>query len=344
MTERALQEDPPVVETPLDSPRAGREGAHDSRLIGASRAIEDIRSLLAKISTSPASTVLLRGESGTGKGLIAHEIHRQSARGAGPFLNITCSALPDSLLESELFGYEAGAFTDARQQKKGLLELAHGGTVFLDEIGELQPLLQVKLLRFLEERTFRRVGGTRDLRVDVRVVAATNRDLEAAVRDGGFRQDLYYRLGVVPVWVPPLRERLEDVPLLVRHFVAMFNRQLGVRKRGVLPDALERLVEYGWPGNVRELRNAVERAVLLGDGDFLAARDFAFLLETAPPALFFELPAAGLDFNQLERDLVCQALRRARGNRTRAARLLGWSRHQMRNRIEKFGLPLEGQG
>ncbi|MGH7336561.1 MAG: sigma-54 interaction domain-containing protein, partial [Myxococcota bacterium] len=240
-------------------------------MVGESQAIRVTKSLLAQIAASPATTVLLAGESGTGKGLIARELHDASRRGNRRFETICCSALPETLLESELFGYEEGAFTGARKRKQGLLELADGGTAFLDEIGETSRKLQVKLLGFLEERTFKRVGGTADLRVDVRVVAATNRDLERAVRDGAFRADLYYRLNVLPVRVPPLRERLDDIPLLVRHFVALFNRQLGRSVKSVAPEALERLQAYGWPGNIRELRNVIERAALLAEESLITS-------------------------------------------------------------------------
>jgi len=307
-----------------------------AELVGESEAICGIKALLEKIAASPASTVLLFGESGTGKGLIAEEIHRHSARASRPFQHILCSALPETLLESELFGHEPGAFTDARQRKKGLLELAAGGTVFLDEIGELTHALQVKLLRFMEDRAFRRLGGTGDIRVDVRVIAATNRDLERAVQDGSFRTDLYYRLTVLPVRVPPLRERQGDLPLLVDHFVALFNTEFGRRVRRLSRSAKARLESHPWPGNVRELKNVVERAVLLSESEQLTPEDFPALAAVpgAPPA--FELPPEGIDLKQLERDLVVQALQRSGGNRSHAARLLGLSRRQLRYRLEKL--------
>ncbi len=294
-----------------------------------------IKALLGKIAASPGSTVLLLGESGTGKGLIAEEIHRHSRRAPWPFQYILCSALPESLLESELFGHEQGAFTDARQRKRGLLEYAEGGTVFLDEIGEISHALQIKLLRFMEERAFKRLGGTTDIRVDVRVVAATNRDLDRAVREGHFRQDLYYRLTVLPVRVPPLRERAGDLPVLIDHFIALLNGQLGKRIRGISRGALARLESYGWPGNVRELKNAVERAMLLGEGEMLTPEDFLALSSPLPLAIY-ELPAEGIDLKRLERELLRQALLRTGGNRSRAARLLGLSRHQLRYRLEKL--------
>jgi two-component system, NtrC family, response regulator AtoC len=282
--------------------------------------------------------VLLVGESGTGKGLIARVLHEASRRGNRRFETITCSALPETLLESELFGYEEGAFTGARKRKQGLLELADGGTAFLDEIGETSLKLQVKLLGFLEERTFKRVGGTADLRVDVRVIAATNRDLERAVKEGAFRADLYYRLNVLPVRVPPLRERLDDIPLLVRHFVALFNRQLGRNVRSVTSAALEQLQAYGWPGNIRELRNLVERAMLLAAHDELRPADLKVQASGTAGGTAFELPPEGVDLSLLERDLIAQALERTAGNRTRAAKLLGLTRHQINYRIEKLEL------
>ena len=207
--------------------------------------------------------MLLTGESGTGKDLAAKVLHYASDRAAKPFMNITCSALPEALLESELFGHERGAFTDARQQKRGLFEMADGGTVFLDEIGEMVPGLQAKLLRFLEEKTFKRVGGAADIRVDVRVVAATNRNLEEEVKHGRFREDLYYRLNVLPIALPPLRARADDIPRLVHYFVDTYNDEFRKRVRRVAPETMKRLQAYGWPGNIRELRNAIERAMLL---------------------------------------------------------------------------------
>jgi DNA-binding NtrC family response regulator len=307
------------------------------RIVGQSAAMATVRRLLLKVAASPASTVLLMGESGTGKDLAAKVIHFASGRSNHPFMNVTCSALPDTLLESELFGHERGAFTGADRQRHGLLESADGGTLFLDEVGEMMPALQVKLLRFLEERAFMRVGGATDIHVDVRVIAATNRNLSDGVREGRFREDLYYRLNVVPVVLPPLRERAEDIPLLVRHYVDVFNLEFRKRIR-VSPEALERLRNYGWPGNVRELRNGVERAMLLAEDEELGADQF--LLAGAALAVKGQvaLPAGGVDLEMLERSLVSQALERSGWNQTRAAVLLGLNRDQIRYRIEKFGL------
>ena len=308
------------------------------RIMGDSPAMKAIKTLLKKVAGSPGSTVLLTGESGTGKDLAAKVIHFNSSRAAGPFMNITCSALPEALLESELFGHERGAFTDARQLKKGLFELSDGGTVFLDEIGDMVPALQVKLLRVLEDKAFKRIGGSADIRVDVRVIAATNRNLEEAVQQGRFREDLYYRLQVLSVHLPPLRERTGDVPLLVNFYIDTFNREFRKTVRGASQEALRSLEKYGWPGNVRELRNAVERGMLLTEGEVLAPEDFGQVVPAGRMAGSFRLPPAGVNLEELERDLVMQALERSGGNQTRAATLLGLNRDQIRYRVEKFGL------
>ena len=313
-----------------------REYSFDS-IIGSSPAMERIKSLLARVAASPASTVLLTGETGTGKDLAAKAIHYNSDRAARAFVNITCSALPEQLLESELFGHERGAFTDARQQKRGLFETADGGTVFLDEIGEMTAPLQAKLLRFLEEKTFKRVGGLADIRVDVRVVAATNRDLEEEVRAGKFREDLFYRLQVMPIPLPPVRERRGDVPLLARYYIDRFNREFKKRVKGLSPDAVTLLERYQWPGNVRELRNAIERAMLLIDRDRLEPEDFTTLTRAVEPTQF-RLPPEGVNLEEVERQLLTQALERSGGNQSQAAQLLGINRDQVRYRIEKFGL------
>ena len=310
------------------------------RLVGGSAAMTSLRHLVARVALSPASTVLLTGESGTGKDLVAKIIHYSSNRAGRPFMNITCSALPEQLLESELFGHERGAFTDARMQKKGLLEMADGGTVFLDEIGEMTAGLQAKLLRFLEEKSFKRVGGAADIRVDVRVIAATNRNLEEEVTKHRFRSDLYFRLNVLPMSLPALRTHADDIPLLVEFFIDAFNTEFRKRVLGATPSAYAVLRGYGWPGNVRELRNVIERAMLLSDADRLDARDFAALGTQLGAGDEFELPASGVDLERLERSLVTQALRRSAGNQTRAGALLGLNRDQIRYRIEKFGLTL----
>ena len=318
------------------SSRRRREYGLDA-IIGTSPAMQRVKSLLARVATSPASTVLLTGETGTGKDLAAKAVHYDSDRSSRPFVNITCSALPEQLLESELFGHERGAFTDARQQKRGLFETADGGTIFLDEIGEMTPGLQSKLLRFLEEKAFKRVGGLADVRVDVRVVAATNRDLEEEVRSGKFREDLFYRLQVMPIPLPPLRERRGDIPLLANHYIDRFNREFRKNVRGMSPAAAALLEQYQWPGNVRELRNAIERAMLLIDRDTLEPTDFTTLTRSVEPTQF-RLPPEGVNLEEVERQLLTQALERAGGNQSRAAQLLGINRDQVRYRLEKFGL------
>ena len=307
--------------------------------VGNSEAARSVRALLRKIGVSPASTVLLTGESGTGKDLAAKIIHYTSSRAARPFMNITCSALPETLLESELFGHERGAFTGADRQKRGLIESADGGTVFLDEIGEMVPLLQAKLLRFLEEKSFKRVGGSADVRVDVRVVAATNRSLREEVKQGRFREDLFYRLNVMAVTLPPLRDRRQDITLLINHYIDSFNLEFRKKIRGVTPAALVALEGYAWPGNVRELRNAVERAMLLAEGVDLTESHFPMLTAVEPGvSSTMGLPTGGINLEALERTLVEQALERAGWNQTKAALLLGLNRDQIRYRLEKFNL------
>jgi two-component system response regulator AtoC len=314
------------------------------RIVGESPALLTVKALLKKVASSPASTVLLTGESGTGKDLAAKAIHYNSGRASKPFMNITCSALPESLLESELFGHERGAFTGADRQKRGLFEMADGGTVFLDEIGEMVPALQAKLLRFLEEKTFKRVGGATDIQVDVRVISATNRNLQEEVRQGKFRDDLFYRLNVLPIALPPLRDRADDIARLVTFYIDAYNSEFKKRVRGVTPEAMQQLQRYPWPGNVRELRNAVERAMLLAEGNTLTAGDLSGTA-AGPVRLSdrVELPAAGIDLEQLERSLLVQALERTGWNQTRAATLLGLNRDQIRYRIEKFQLEKSGR-
>ena len=312
-----------------------------NNIVGGSDSIAALRNLVAKIASSPASTVLLTGESGTGKDLVAKVLHYSSDRAHRPFMNITCSALPETLLESELFGHERGAFTDAGTQKRGMLETADGGTVFLDEIGEMVPALQAKLLRFLEEKAFKRVGAAVDVHVDVRVIAATNRNLEDEVAKGRFRHDLFYRLNVLPIALPPLRAHVEDIPVLAAFFVDGFNREFRKTVLGATPASIRLLQSYGWPGNVRELRNVIERAMLLCETDRLEPSDFSALRLSTPSADGFELPAHGLDLEQVERQFVVQALKRSGGNQTKAATLLGLNRDQIRYRIEKFGLAKE---
>ena len=309
------------------------------RIVGNDRSMEVLYDTIRRVAAGGASTVFLRGESGTGKDLVARVIHFQSDRAHRPFINVTCTALSETLLESELFGHERGAFTDAKQQKKGLLELADGGTVFLDEVGDMPAGLQAKLLRFLEERTFRRVGGTQEISVNVRVIAATNRNIEEAIRDGHFRSDLLYRLDVIAIPLPPLRDRGTDIIRLAEYFTAHFAREFRKPITDIEESARQKLLNHAWPGNVRELRNAVERAVLLSRGEHLADSDLALgNNHHGTTAHVFELPPQGICLSDLEADLVRQALDRAGNNQTRAAKLLHLSRDAFRYRLEKLGL------
>jgi len=323
-------------------------GAKREDIVGISRVIRDLKGLIQRIAESDATTVLLEGESGTGKDLVARVIHFESARARAPFLAVTCVALPEHLLESELFGHEKGAFTDAKFLKKGLFEQADGGTVYLDEIGDMKQGLQAKLLRLIEEKTFRRVGAVRDLRVDARIIAATNRDLAAAIQAGDFRKDLYYRLKVFPIHLPPLREHPEDILPLALCFLSRFNREMRREILDIHPDAQACLQRYPWPGNVRELRNVLERAMILASGDVLK-------LEHLPPEIgtgqakplsalpapsktaALTLPVDGLRLEEVEQNLVSQALQATEGNQVRAARMLGISRDALRTRMRRFG-------
>ncbi len=343
-----------VVQKALDATRLRREvrrlrserrAVHgETRIVASSPPMRAVLDLVDRITASPsATTILLEGESGTGKNLIAKAIHYQSQRADHPFVTITCSAITETLLESELFGHERGAFTDAKSQKKGLLELADGGTAFLDEIGEMGPSLQAKILRVLEDRAFKRVGGTADIEVDVRMVAATNRDLDAAVRDGRFREDLYYRLKVIPIYLPPLRERREDIPVLLQQWLDHFNREFHKSTEGFTPEAMERLTRYHWPGNVRELKNLVERILILHNRDRIGVDDLPRSIREGevPPGARAEMPLGDMTLEQMEKEAIRQALDRSGQNQVKAARLLGISRDTLRYRMKKFGF-LEG--
>ncbi len=313
-------------------------------IVGASPAIRDTVALVGKLAVSGANAILLTGESGTGKDLVARALHYQSPRSHSPFVAVNCAAMPDTLMESELFGHEKGAFTDARFLKKGLFELADGGTLYLDEIGELKTSLQAKMLRVLESLTFRRVGGSRDITVDLRVVAATNRDLDAAILTGEFRRDLLYRLRVIEVTLPPLREHREDIEALVHHFLRQFTLKFHKPGMSVSPVALDAMTRYDWPGNVRELKNAIERAVILEDGNELRTNYLPSQLlratESAPAAEAsgFTLPLGGVTLEHVEESLVRQAMGMAAGNQTRAAQLLGLSRDALRYKLKKFNV------
>ncbi len=311
------------------------------QVIGEHESMRQMMEIVKSISASRATTVLLRGATGTGKDLIARVIHYNSERAPKPFMNITCTAISEALLESELFGHERGAFTDARTQKNGLFELADGGTVFLDEVGDMPATLQGKLLRFLEERTFRRVGGTDEISVDVRIIAATNRDIEAAIDKGLFRSDLLFRLDVVSIDIPALRDRGDDIADLARIFIHRFASEFKKEMTNVSDDAIKKMIRYPWPGNVRELRNVCERAVLLCKGPVIEKDDITLgRLSNSPgdDTALTKIPEKGLNMDQLEKKLLQQALAQSDGNQTKAAKLLSMSRDTFRYRLEKHDL------
>jgi DNA-binding NtrC family response regulator len=334
--------------------RTERERFQRDFVRGGAPTMQAVYDVVEKVAGTNTTSVLITGESGTGKQIIANLIHQQSPRALKPFLEINCAAIPRELLESELFGYEKGAFTDARMQKNGLLELANGGTLFLDEVGEMPVILQVKILKVIEDMVFRRVGGTRDLHVSVRIVSATNQDLEAAVREGRFREDLYYRLLVVPIHMPALRERREDIPTLARHFVRHFAQTFGKRFQRLAVEAETRLTEYSWPGNIRELRNVIERSVLLEDGEVLEGRHLHLgkptdvsraetLLESLHRLLVEGIvDEGGIPFEDLmdrvERGLILRAAEVAGWNQSRAAEILQVKRDKLRYRMKHHQL------
>jgi two-component system, NtrC family, response regulator AtoC len=321
---------------------AGREVAYYRRVQSASRPFigvsphaQQLLQLINLLAANADTTVLVSGESGTGKGVVAALIHERSRRSDRPFVEVSCAELTASLLESDLFGHERGAFTDAKQLKKGLVEVADGGTLFLDEAGELDLALQPKLLKVLESRTFRRLGGVRDISADVRIIAATNVDLEARVKEGRFRIDLYYRLKVMPVRLLPLRERTEDIQVLAEHFIAQGNRKVGRRVHGVTEEALDYLRAYSWPGNIRELRNVLERAMILSRGELISATDLPpELLGRARPARVGQLRS----LEDMERELIGDTLTQCGGNRTRAAHSLDISRSTLLEKMRRYGL------
>ena len=313
-------------------------------IVGRSLAMQEIFATIERVAPTRA-TVLLAGESGVGKDLIARAIHFHSPRRDRPFVKINCTALPENLMESELFGYEKGAFTGANTTKPGKFEQADTGTVFLDEIGDVPPSIQVKLLRILQEREFERLGSNKTRHIDVRVIAATNQDLRAALEQGTFREDLYYRLNVVPISIIPLRERMQDIPFLAEHFLSKYSAETGNKVQTITPGAMSKLMTYHWPGNVRELENVIERSLVMCTGDRLDAADIKMDNMPRPRSAAgeFALPA-GMTLDQYEQEIIREALKRADGNKSQAARSLGLTRNALRYRLTQMGLePDEGQ-
>lgn len=317
-------------------------------IIGQSQQMKEIIQLSKKIAKSEASTVLLLGESGTGKDLLARAIHNESNRSSKPFVTINCSSVPETLLESELFGHEKGAFTSAHKQKKGLFEIADGGTVFLDEIGEISLGIQVKLLSIIEYKTFRRVGGTNDINVDIRIIAATNKNLQESIKENRFRYDLYYRLKVFQLILPPLKERREDIPELIDFFIKGFNIQFRKNIKGVTPDAKNLLMRYDWPGNVRELRNVIERAIILQSGDYIRKEDLPCEINLRSPQLtvddvdlWLQIPDGGFSLFKVEKKIIEHTLRKVNLNQSKAAKMMGISRDRLRYKMKKYNIHLK---
>jgi two-component system response regulator PilR (NtrC family) len=345
VVEKALEHRALVAENRVLRHRVGERRPHADDLIGTSPAIQEVRQLVEKLAPT-RTTVLVTGESGTGKEVVARAIHARGDRRDQPFVAINCGAIPEGLIESELFGHEKGSFTGAVGAKPGLFEVAGSGTLFLDEVGELPPPVQVKLLRVLQERRIRRVGGQSDITVSARIVAATNRDLEAEVRAGRFREDLFYRLNVIQVRMPPLRARVGDLPLLADHFLERFAGELGRRKATLSPEALRLLLAHPWPGNIRELANVLERAATLAEGDVIEPAVFPPSLRGAPDGAVAgpvaDLPPDGLDLqahlDAIERRILEQALERTAGVKTEAARVLSLTFRSLRYRLAKYGI------
>jgi len=318
------------------------------RIIGISDHIKEVRELIKKVAGSEASTILVQGESGTGKDLVAHAIHFESIRRNGPFFAINCAAIPETLIESELFGHEKGAFTDARSLKRGMFEIADGGTLFLDEVSEMTLAMQAKLLRVLEGHDFRRVGGVKNLNVDVRVIVASNKNLEEGVRSSRFRQDLYFRLSIIPLTLLPLRDHKEDIPTLLEHFINYYNEKFRKNIQDLTKEADELLMNYDWPGNIRELRNAIERVMILAEGNRVATKYLPIRISEGGvlPVPMAEgeangrvrLPPGGTSLYEVERELIRQALEQSRGNKTTAAKLLHITRDTLRYKVKKYKL------
>ncbi len=313
-------------------------------IIGVSSVIQQVKQLVRKVAISEANTILVQGESGTGKDLVAKALHFESNRSRQPFMILNCAAIPEQLLESELFGHERGAFTDAKAMKKGLFELADGGSIFFDEISEMALNLQAKLLRVLEDQTFRRIGGVKDIQVDVRVICASNKDVEKMVEKDQFREDLFYRLSVIPITLAPLRDRRDDIPVLIRYFVELYNERFNKDVQGLSEEARRALATYDWPGNVRELRNAIERAMILQDTGELTLDLFPLRIaeyKGEPRTSGFnglKIPESGLNLYDVEKQLIQQSLIKAGGNQSKASRLLSITRDTLRYKMKKYGL------
>ncbi len=325
----------------LQASLAGYGNYEGFQILGTSEKIQKVRETIEKILNIRQAIILLTGESGTGKNLIARIVHQRSIQSKAPFVEINCAAIPDTLLESEIFGYEKGAFTNALMQKKGLLEEADGGTLFLDEIGELPPAIQAKFLSFLETKKFRRLGSTKEKNIDIRIIAASNRDLKAAVDKKEFREDLFYRLNVININLPPLRELGEDVIILANHFIHLFSNDFRKKVRGLSESAKTKLVKYRWPGNVRELRNVIERAVIFAGGEKLTENEILLMEEPSPASSAGPIPMSetGLSLYEIESKLLKDALSEANGNQSKAARLLGLTLDTFRYRLKKYKIP-----
>jgi len=310
-------------------------------IVGNSEPMQKVYRFIQQVANTPKTTVLIRGETGTGKELVARAIHYKSERGSKPFIEVNCSAFQETLLEAELFGYEAGAFTNATHRKKGLLELAHNGSFFLDEIGDMAPGLQAKILKVIEKQTFRRVGGTKEIVVDTRIISASSRDIAKCIEEGTFREDLYYRLNVASITLPPLRERKDDVILLAEHFLKIYNAEFKKNIAGISGELKDRLINHNWPGNVRELKNIIERAVLFEQGNILSGETINLfennVKENFEPGRI-SIGEEGVSLYDIERSLIVQALRKANYNKTKAAKLLNISRETLKYRLKKFNI------
>ncbi len=313
-------------------------------IVGQSDQMKEVKALVKKVAQSDASTIFLHGESGTGKDLIAKVIHYSSERSDKPFMDINCTALPETLIESELFGYEKGAFTDAKVMKKGFFELADAGTIYLDEIADMKSSTQAKLLKVIENKTFKRIGGVKDIAVDIRIIASSNKNIEEEIRNGNFREDLYYRLQVIPLRLPPLRERSEDIIFLTNAFINQFNNEFKKHVLGISKEVKKSFLDYHWPGNIRELKNVIERAMILENEEYILPEHLPIELskQNNPQKAISDsrvtIPPGGLNIELVEKELITQALEQSKWNQTKAAKLLNLTRDALRYRMQKFGI------